>query len=100
MKATEPSITYLVRMMNVLIGSRNVTVTNLAMMSRMNHKRCNSMIRWLQDSGYVQTKVCGKKRYVALSQPGREYAGHLLEVRDMTFPAEQLEMPMLGNSPL
>jgi predicted transcriptional regulator len=71
-------------MMGVLMDSTELSVTSLAMISRMNHKRCNAMIRWLHDSGHVRIKVAKKNRSVILTQNGREYARRLLEVKNMT----------------
>lgn len=84
MTVSGPSMTYLVRIMGVLVNHVDVGVTSLAMMSRMNHKRCNVVIRWLEDSGYAYKRVFREKGFVVLTQSGREYAERLLEVKNMT----------------
>ncbi|MGI0012049.1 MAG: hypothetical protein ACREBU_01200 [Nitrososphaera sp.] len=78
------SMTYLVRIMGVLISHGEVTTTNLAMLSRVNHKRCRELIRCLQDSGYVATRMHRSKRYVILTEAGYNYGKHLLEVSAVT----------------
>jgi len=82
--ANGPSIRYLIRIMDVLAGHSELTVTNLAMLSRVNHKRCLDLLLWLHESGYTRTRIFRKRRYVALTQNGCEYARHLQAVRDMT----------------
>ena len=79
-----PSMTYLVRIMAVLISQGEVTVTNLAMLSRVNHKRCTELIGWLQDSEYVEIKLHRSKRYVILTENGLAYGERLLEVSAAT----------------
>ena len=79
-----PSLTYLVRIMGVLISHGEVTITNLAMLSRVNHQRCRELSKWLQDSGYAETRVHRGKRYVMLTERGYDYGTRLLEVNGMT----------------
>lgn len=87
MLPTAPSLTYLVRIMRVLASRSELTVTNLAMMSRINHQRCSALLEWLQDSGYAQARLVRKRRFIALTEIGRDFANRLLEVNDMThFP--------------
>lgn len=83
--ATGPSIKYLTRTMDVLAAHGELTVTNLAMLSRVNHKRCVALLKWLQHSGYIQTRLFKKRRFVALTQAGCEFARHLQEVNDLTY---------------
>lgn len=93
-----PSLTYLVRIMDVLTAHGELTVTNLAMLSRMNHKRCNDMIEWLKCSGYVRTSLFKNRRYIALTETGRAYAGRLLEVNGMThFPNKPMNTMYVQN---
>ncbi|MGI0012057.1 MAG: hypothetical protein ACREBU_01240 [Nitrososphaera sp.] len=77
-------MTYLVRIMGVLISQGQVTVTNLAMLSRVNHKRCKELISGLQDAGYVETRLHRSKRYVILTESGYEYGKRLLELSAVT----------------
>jgi predicted transcriptional regulator len=79
-----PSMTYLSRILDVLARHGELTITNLAMLSRMNHKRCVFLIRWLHDSGYVEIKEIKNKRYIGLTPPGNEYAKCMLQVNDKT----------------
>lgn len=79
-----PSIKYLLRMMYVLATYGELTVTDLAMMSRMNHKRCNVVLQWLLDSEYAEIRSFKTKRHVTLTQAGREYAKRLMEVSEMS----------------
>ena len=77
-------MTYLVRIMGVLLSHGEVTVTNLAMLSRVNHKRCTELIRWLQDSGYVEIKLHRSSRYIILTESGHNYGQRLLDVSAAT----------------
>ncbi len=76
----EASMKYLVRLMEVLTNHDPVTVTNLAMLARMNHKRCNNLVRQLERTGCVETNTIGNKRFVFLTETGNEYAEKLLDV--------------------
>jgi predicted transcriptional regulator len=71
---------YLIRMMVVLLAHDELTVTNLAMLSRMNYERCRNLLTWLLDSGYARTRLSKKRRFVALTQTGIEYAKRILEL--------------------
>ncbi len=82
--ANGPSLTYLCRTLKVLVLHTELTITNLAMLSRMNHKRCNVLLRWLEKSGYVEIRMFGKKRYITLTSIGLEYARHMQEINEMT----------------
>ena len=84
MVPTGPSMRYLVRIMGVLISQGQVTVTNLAMLSRVNHMRCAELIGWLQNSGYVEIKVHRKRHYVMLTENGHTYGERLLDVSAAT----------------
>jgi predicted transcriptional regulator len=66
--------------MGILISHGEITVTNLAMLSRVNHKRCTELIGWLRASGYVETRMHRNKRYVMLTESGYSYGNRLLEV--------------------
>ena len=78
-----PSIKYLTRILDALSTHGELTVTNVAMLSRMNHNRCNAILKWLQITGLVNTRICNNKRYVALTQTGHDYARRLQEVNDV-----------------
>jgi predicted transcriptional regulator len=67
-----------------LVSRQKVTITNLAMMSRVNHQRCRELVGWLQDSGYAEVRVYRRKRYVILTESGYDYGRRLLEVNTMT----------------
>ncbi|MGI0012056.1 MAG: hypothetical protein ACREBU_01235 [Nitrososphaera sp.] len=80
-------MTYLIRMMDVLAVHSELTLTDLAMLSRMNHKRCRILLIWMLDSGYATTRLLKKRRYVALTQTGIEFARRVHELNDMSrFP--------------
>ena len=70
--------------MAVLADQGELTVTNVAMLSRVNHKRCGTVLMWMVDSGYIETRVIKKKRHVVLTQTGCEYARRMQELSDMT----------------
>jgi predicted transcriptional regulator len=70
----------MVRIMNALILHDTLTVTNLAMLSRVNHKRCNSMLKTLEEWRLVETTMVGNKRFVFLTPEGNGYAKKLTEI--------------------
>jgi predicted transcriptional regulator len=71
-----PSFKYLIRIVKSLASQGELTVTNLAMASRMNHKRCSSVLEWLVKTGMTQKRISGKKRYFALTHRGWEFLDH------------------------
>jgi predicted transcriptional regulator len=78
------SLRYLVRILAVLLDHDEVTITNLAMMSRVNHRRCREVVGMMRDSGYARTTVRRKKQYVGLTESGYRYGKRLLELGAMT----------------
>ena len=78
------SLRYLVRILAVLLDHDEITITNLAMLSRVNHRRCRELVGWMQGSGYVKMKVRRKKQYFGLTESGYRYGKRLLELRAMT----------------
>lgn len=83
MSLPETSIAYLFRIMQVLLERETITVTNLAMLSRTNHKRCNVLLARLEETGFVSVKSNGKNRYVALTESGLLFAKKLVEVNEL-----------------
>lgn len=75
-----PSMKYLLRIMKVLKTHNHLTVTNIAMLSRINHKRCRAHIEWLEQKGYVTMKVLKGKKNIILTSSGLHYADKLLSV--------------------
>ena len=83
MSLPDTSITYLFRIMQVLLETETITVTNLAMLSRTNHKRCNVLLARLEQTGFVSVKSNGKNRYVVLTESGLLFAKKLVEVNEL-----------------
>jgi predicted transcriptional regulator len=78
--SSQLSMRYLTRIMNVLLLHKTLTVTNLAMLSRVNHKRCNSLVKTLEGRRLVETTMVGNKRFVLLTPEGNDYAKKLTEI--------------------
>jgi predicted transcriptional regulator len=74
MAAAAASLTYLARIMEVLIEYHRITITNVAMLSRINHQRCRAIITFLVASGYVDSQFDGSKEYFSLTNPGLKLA--------------------------
>ena len=91
MATDDPSIRYLVRLMSFLLIRDETTITNLAMMSRINHQRCLELIRWLQASGYAHISERRKKRYIALTEDGYRYGKRLIDVYEMSRSIDNLK---------
>jgi predicted transcriptional regulator len=70
--------------MGVLMSQGEVTMTNLAMLSRVNYQRCKELSSRLEESGYAEIKAHHQKRYVILTESGYDYGRRLLEVNGMT----------------
>jgi predicted transcriptional regulator len=66
--------------MEVLVRYPDISVTNLAMLSRMNHGRCNDFLQNLEKRGYVVLKSQGKKKQVTLTQSGAELGRKLIDL--------------------
>lgn len=79
-----PSIRYLTRMLGALTANGELTVTNLAMLSRVNHKRCRSMLNWLERSGFARISVRNQKRYIGLTESGMSYARRIRALIEAT----------------
>ncbi|UVS68828.1 helix-turn-helix domain-containing protein [Nitrososphaera viennensis] len=85
MSSPETRIGYLARVMKVLIENDGITVTNLAMLSRTNHKRCNVLLARLEQRGFVKIRTKGKRRYVILTERGTTFARRVVEVSQLQF---------------
>ena len=70
----------ILRIMQVLAGHETITITNLAMLSRMNHKRCVKHVTGLEKAGIVRIETRSNKKYVSLTTKGREYSDKLSEI--------------------
>jgi predicted transcriptional regulator len=77
--------------MGIMISHGEVTITNLAMLSRINHQRCRELTSWLQASGYAVTRLHRQKRYVILTERGYDYGTRLLEVNGLTRVLDVIE---------
>jgi predicted transcriptional regulator len=75
---------YIPRMVETLVENGELTVSNLAMLSRTNHRRCNDMLRWLQGFGYVRRRVHDNRRFIVLTESGIEFAKCLEPLKRMT----------------
>jgi predicted transcriptional regulator len=78
------SLRYLLRLMEVLEENGEMTVTNLAMLSRLNHTRCTELVEQLQSADHVDIRILGRRRYVRLTQKGSMYAAKLREVGELS----------------
>jgi predicted transcriptional regulator len=67
----------------VLASHGELTITNLAMLSKTNHKRCGALLKWLEDSGLVEFHPLKNKQFIALTPAGLEYARHVVEVAEL-----------------
>jgi hypothetical protein len=82
-----PSIRYLSRIISALAVNGELSITNLAMQSRVNHLRCRAVVDWLQFSGYVNVVMRDNRRIVALTETGLSYSKRVFELGDVTNPA-------------
>ena len=71
---------YTIRAVDVLMNERVITITNLAMLSRLNHKRCRILVDQLEHVGYIETRKDGNKMYVHLTDLGKEYGWKLMNL--------------------
>jgi hypothetical protein len=67
----------------VLATQGELTPSSVAMLSRVNHKRCRILLEWMQDAGYVRARSLRNKRYFMLTQSGHEYARLVHGLNDM-----------------
>ena len=74
----------ILRIMLVLAEHETITITNLAMLSRMNHKRCVKLVTSLEKAGTARMEAKSNKRYVSLTTKGREYSNKLSEIGKIT----------------
>ena len=89
MSRETPSLRYLVRVMDVMSGRQQVSITNLALMARLNHRRCTELVYWLVESGYCEIITENKNRMVRLTDSGFQYGLQLLKVNSMTDTPEK-----------
>ena len=75
-----PSMKYLIRIMQVLMEYESISITNIAMLARINHKRCSVVLTWLEAAQFVNAKVSGSKKFYSLSPSGFAYGIKLLEI--------------------
>ena len=76
----QPSLTYVGRLADVLLKYERLNVTNLAMLSRINHKRCGALLERLKKLDYIDKKEEDGQVFFFLTENGREYA---MKVRDV-----------------
>lgn len=82
------SITYATRIMKVMLQQDEITITNLAMLSRVNHQRCKLVVSTLHSAGYVAVKSRGKWEYFLLTNSGRIYGKNLLDIESANIGLE------------
>lgn len=80
MASSEPSMRYLARLMEVLTTHDRISITNLAMLSRINHQRCGELLGRLERAGYVGTRMSKGRKYFLLTDRGKDSARMLLDV--------------------
>ena len=66
--------------MEVLVTYYEISITNLAMLSRINHQRCRQLVKTLEACNYLTTRFEGKRQYVAITPLGRTFAEKLFEI--------------------
>lgn len=99
MPSNEPSLKYLLRVTQVLRDNSSLTVTNVAMLSRINHTRCTALLKRMELAGYVTFTLKSKKKYVSLTRKGRENASKLVEV-SASLPSDTDKMYVQNVSEL
>ena len=78
------SLRYLLRIMEVLEERGEMTLTNLAMLSRINHKRCTELVEHLKSADHLEARMVRGRRYVRLTQKGGQFVKSLREVRELS----------------
>jgi predicted transcriptional regulator len=68
--------------LEVLTKNDILTITNLAMLSRINHKRCGAILRNLENLGYINEKPSEGRVYFFLTERGKEFAAKVFDVNN------------------
>jgi predicted transcriptional regulator len=80
LSSAHPSLTYVGRLADVLLKYERLNVTNLAMLSRINHKRCGALLDTLKMLDYIDKQEADGQVFFFLTKKGKEYA---MKVRDV-----------------
>ena len=67
------SIKYLMRIIQVLFNHPKIGISDLALLSRMNHQRCVAIVRWLAQLGYVRISVENNRKEVIVTESGSDF---------------------------
>jgi predicted transcriptional regulator len=67
------SIIYFSRLASTPAYENRIGITNLAMATRMNHKRCLAMVKLLEKHGFVLLLNEGRRKEVVVTPGGIEY---------------------------
>lgn len=60
-------------MIRVLSQQHQIGVTDLALLARVNHQRCLTNLRWMEELGLVQITPKNNRREVLVTDAGSNY---------------------------
>ncbi|MGI0013901.1 MAG: hypothetical protein ACREBU_10740 [Nitrososphaera sp.] len=73
----EPSMKYFMRIIKVLAEHQQIGLSNLARLSRMNHKRCRAIVKWMEQEGYLVVLSKGGRKTITVTEQGMRYIKNL-----------------------
>lgn len=72
-ESSKPSLKYVLRMVRVLAQQHQIGVTDLALLSRVNHQRCMTNLSWMEELGLVQITPKNNRKEVIVTDTGKDY---------------------------
>lgn len=74
---------YFMRIVKVLAEHQQVGISNLAARTRMNHKRCAAIVRWMQQEGYLVVSIKNGKKTIHVTEQGMH---HIRKISSAPLP--------------
>jgi len=71
---------YFMRIIKVLAENQQVGISRLAALTRMNHKRCTTILLWMEGKGYVSTSLKAGRKTVYVTEKGMPHIRALLSM--------------------
>lgn len=73
---SEPSIGYVIRIIRILAENRQIGITKLISLSKINHHRCLEVLAWMRNHGYIEVVANGRlkrRKNVIVTEEGSKY---------------------------
>lgn len=74
-------IRYIIRILRILREQREIGVSDLVSRTRINHQRCNTVLKEMYEQGYLFLSSNGNgRKYISLTPKGLDYSTKLFSL--------------------